>query len=252
MHAPTPLTPEPTSTSLRAPTASEPQTIQSMFGSIAPYYDRANTVLSAGIHALWKRTLVRTSGAPAGAQILDCATGTGDLAFLFERQVTGAQVTACDFCEPMLEKAREKAKKRQSQVHFQWADATQLPFSGEVFDVASISFGIRNVSDPLKALTELGRVVKPGGKVLVLEFGQPESRVMDFLFRFYSQRILPRIGGWLSGQREAYQYLQESSAQFPCGPAFLELAQQTGLFRKQTYRTFQGGIAYLYCLEKNA
>jgi demethylmenaquinone methyltransferase/2-methoxy-6-polyprenyl-1,4-benzoquinol methylase len=232
------------------PKASEPQTIQSMFGSIAPYYDLANTVLSAGIHALWKRTLVKTSTAPTRARILDCATGTGDLAFLFEKKVPGAQVTGCDFCEPMLEKAREKASKRGSQVHFQWADATDLPFDTGIFDVASISFGIRNVSRPQQALQELGRVVKPGGKVLVLEFGQPESRLMNHLFRFYSQHLLPRIGGWLSGERQAYQYLQESSAQFPCGPEFLKLADQTGLFEKTTYRTFQGGIAYLYCLEK--
>jgi demethylmenaquinone methyltransferase/2-methoxy-6-polyprenyl-1,4-benzoquinol methylase len=240
--------------SLRSPpfSAENPNSIQQMFGAIAGRYDLANTVLSMGIHHSWKKTLVRESGAGPGQAILDCATGTGDLAFLFEMTTRGqASVVGSDFCEPMLEVAKRKAVAKGSQVHFQVADAMELPFDDSRFDVASISFGIRNVKDTRQALGELGRVVKPGGRIMVLEFGQPKSQIMASLFGFYSNQVLPRIGGWISGQSQAYQYLQISSASFPCGEKFLDIARSTERFSRVTYRTFQGGIAYLYTLTRN-
>lgn len=233
--------------------AQNPTSIQGMFSVISKKYDLANTVLSLGIHHSWKRKVIRKSGLQSGQSVLDCATGTGDLAFLFESRLAGSgKVVGTDFCEPMLAVAREKAKNHGSQVQFEWADVTQLPYANQSFDVATISFGIRNVKDPLKGLQELGRVVKPGGRVVVLEFGQPRYKMISALYSWYSQKILPVLGGWISGQPAAYRYLQTSSAAFPCGDAFLKLAQATGEFNRVKYYPLQFGIAYLYVLEKKA
>lgn len=232
-------------------TAQNPKSIREMFGAISSKYDLANSVLSAGIHHLWKRKLIQKSEIQKNQSVLDCATGTGDLAFLFEKVLKGTGfVTGTDFCEPMLENAKIKAQKSHSKVRFEWADVTHLPYSSESFHVASISFGIRNVQNPQKGLSELGRVVKPGGKVLVLEFGQPRSKVISALYGFYSQVLLPIIGGWISGQPQAYRYLQTSSSTFPCGEDFLKMARDTGMFSKTSYLRFQSGIAYLYILER--
>jgi len=232
-------------------TAQNPSSIQSMFGVISKKYDLANSVLSFGIHHRWKKRLIRASGLKPGAKVLDCATGTGDLAFLFEAalQSTG-EVVGSDFCEPMLEVAQAKAKEKGSKVRFEVADVMKLPYADQSFDIASISFGIRNVKDTQKALSELGRVLKKGGRLMVLEFGQPQSKIMGSLFGFYSSWILPRIGGWISGQPKAYRYLQTSSAAFPCGKEFLQVAESTGMYSDQKYVPFQTGIAYLYILTK--
>jgi len=231
--------------------AQNPQSIQHMFSVISKRYDLANSILSLGIHHIWKKRLIRESQLRTGQSVLDCATGTGDLAFLFEKKLkkTG-RVVGSDFCESMLEVAHERAKRVKSHVHFEVADVMNLPYADQTFNVASISFGIRNTQDAQKALNELGRVVKPGGRVLVLEFGQPRSKWMGALYHFYSTRILPKLGGWISGQPEAYHYLQTSSAQFPCREEFLELARNTKQFRQMRYISFQTGIAYLYILEK--
>ena len=233
-------------------TAQNPSSIQKMFGKISPKYDLANSILSFGIHHRWKKQLVRLSEAKMGDAVLDCATGTGDLAFLFEKRLkkTG-EVIGSDFCAPMLEVARQKAIKKKSGVQFEPADVTNLPYRDERFDIASISFGIRNVSDPEKALAELGRVVKSGGRILILEFGQPRSALMASLYGFYSNQVLPRLGGLISGQPQAYRYLQTSSAQFPCGDDFLAIARSMSCFGKARYIPFQGGIAYLYILERS-
>jgi demethylmenaquinone methyltransferase/2-methoxy-6-polyprenyl-1,4-benzoquinol methylase len=232
--------------------AQNPQSIQKMFGVISKKYDLANSVLSFGIHHLWKNTLIRKSGLKTGDRVLDCATGTGDLAFLFEKKLNGSgQVIGTDFCEPMLGVAREKAKAKSSHAIFEAADVMNLPFQNGEFDIASISFGIRNVQDTSKALFELGRVVKPGGRVLVLEFGQPRSGMIQWAYEFYSRSILPLIGGWISGQPQAYRYLQTSSAAYPCRDEFLEIAKKTGHFAKMRWMQFQSGIAYLYILERS-
>ncbi len=232
-------------------TAQNPRSIQNMFGVISKKYDLANSILSFGIHHIWKNKLIRKSQIKPGNQILDCATGTGDLAFLFEKKLKGkGQVIGTDFCEPMLEVAREKAKRKKSSTQFQFADVMNLPFKDQQFDIASISFGIRNVQDTQKALSELGRVVKPGGRVLILEFGQPHVSWMNKVFGTYSNLILPKIGGWISGNPEAYRYLQVSSASFPCREQFIEIAKSTGKFQKFEYLSFQWGIAYLYILKR--
>jgi demethylmenaquinone methyltransferase/2-methoxy-6-polyprenyl-1,4-benzoquinol methylase len=232
-------------------TPHNPASIQEMFGVISNRYDLANSVLSFGIHHRWKRRLIQESGIKKGGAVLDCATGTGDLAFLFESALKGTgQVIGSDFCEPMLQVAREKAKKLKSKVQFETADVTQLQYPSQTFDVASISFGIRNVQNPQRALSELGRVVKSGGRVLVLEFGQPKSPVMEALYGFYSKQILPTLGGWMSGQPKAYRYLQTSSASFPCEHDFLDIAFSTRQFATGRFIPFQTGIAFLYVLQR--
>ncbi|MDZ4660973.1 MAG: bifunctional demethylmenaquinone methyltransferase/2-methoxy-6-polyprenyl-1,4-benzoquinol methylase UbiE [Pseudomonadota bacterium] len=225
----------------------DPQKIRSMFGSIASRYDMANTILSGGIHHLWRRELVRLSQAERGFRVLDCATGTGDLAFEFKKQVgIEGQVIGCDFCEEMLSLARLKSHKRSLSLVFELADVTKLSYPNACFDVASIAFGIRNVSNPLMAISELARVVRPGGKIMILEFGQPETPVFKQIYELYSKYLMPRLGGMISGSFAAYKYLQTSSSHFPCREEFLAMMMSTKLFSRCEYKSLSGGIAYIY------
>jgi demethylmenaquinone methyltransferase / 2-methoxy-6-polyprenyl-1,4-benzoquinol methylase len=220
--------------------------VRMMFSSIARRYDVTNEVLSFGIHRLWRRTAVRLSDAAPGQAVLDCATGTGDLALAFKRRV-GAQgrVLGTDFCAEMLETAPMKAQREGLEVEFEVADAMALPYPSATFDVASISFGIRNVDDPVKCLKEMARVVKPGGRVIVLEFGQP-SGLFGALFRFYSRVVMPHVGGLLTGNRAAYEYLPQTSARFPCGDQFLGLMDQSGAYRQRSAHPLTFGTAWVY------
>jgi len=211
-----------------------------MFASISARYDRANQVLSAGVHHRWRREAVRWSGAGAGDAVLDCATGTGDLAIAFRK--SGARVVATDFVPEMLAIARTKAP----DIEFRLADVTALPYDDASFDVASIAFGIRNVADPAKGLAEMARVVRPGGRVMVLELGSPANPLFRALYDTYRRHALPRVGGVLTGQRGAYEYLETSSADFPCGDAFVQLMRSSGRFASIEYRALTFGIAYLY------
>ncbi len=211
-----------------------------MFAAISARYDRANTVLSAGVHHRWRRQAVRWSGAGPGDAVLDCATGTGDLAIAFRR--AGARVVATDFVPEMLAIARTKAP----DIEFRIADVMSLPFDDASFDVASIAFGIRNVADPARGLAEMARVVKPGGRVVVLELGSPPNALFRGLYDTYRRHALPRVGGVLTGQRGAYEYLEASSADFPCGEPFAELMRRSGRFARVELRALTFGIAYLY------
>jgi demethylmenaquinone methyltransferase/2-methoxy-6-polyprenyl-1,4-benzoquinol methylase len=218
-----------------------------MFASVARSYDRVNQILSFGQHHGWRRAAVRLSGAKPGDGVLDCATGTGDLALEFQRAV-GAEgrVIGTDFCEEMLALAPGKAERAGLPVRFEVADVLALPYGEGSFDVSSIAFGIRNVEDPAGGIREMARVVKPGGRVVVLEFGQPGGALFGRLFRFYSRVLLPRIGGWVSGQRSAYEYLDRTAARFPAGEQFAALLRETGAFRDVRLTSLAGGIAYVY------
>lgn len=224
-------------------TGPDPERIRSMFASISSRYDRANTVLSGGVHHLWRRRTVRWSGAKAGDRVLDCATGTGDLAVAF-RKIVGerGEVIGTDFVPEMLELARAKAPG----IAFEVADVTQLPFADATFDISSISFGIRNVNDPRKGIAELARVVKPGGRVMVLEFGQPRGRAFRILYDLYRKRVLPRVGGIVTGEKDAYEYLERSAGRFPSGDDFVQLMRESGRFRSIEFVPLTFGIAYLY------
>ncbi|HEX7808940.1 MAG TPA: bifunctional demethylmenaquinone methyltransferase/2-methoxy-6-polyprenyl-1,4-benzoquinol methylase UbiE [Thermoanaerobaculia bacterium] len=224
-------------------TGPDPDKIRSMFASISTRYDRANTVLSGGVHHLWRRRAVRWSGAKSGDRILDCATGTGDLAIAF-RKIVGpsGEVIGTDFVPEMLERARVKAP----DITFDVADVTRLPFADATFDVSSISFGIRNVNDPRKGVAELARVVKPGGRVMILEFGQPRSRAFRMLYDTYRRRVLPRVGGMVTGKQSAFEYLERSAGHFPSGDDFVQLMRESAAFKSIEFVPLTFGIAYLY------
>lgn len=232
-------------------TTVDPEKIRLMFNNISGRYDVLNTILSFGIHWLWKKELVQLGmmglDQNSKAKILDCATGTGDIAELWLKGLgPGAQVTATDFSDGMLEVARRRHEG--SPIEFKLADVQRLPFEEHSFDRASISFGIRNVEDPKLALKDLARVVKPGGKVLILEFGQPSTAGFKQAYGFYSKSVLPWIGGVISGNVSAYRYLEKSSSVFPCGEKFLETARETQAYSKVEAKSLMGGLAWIYTL----
>jgi demethylmenaquinone methyltransferase / 2-methoxy-6-polyprenyl-1,4-benzoquinol methylase len=220
--------------------------VREMFASIARRYDAANEVLSLGVHRGWRRAAVRLSGVVPGDRVLDCATGTGDLALAFKRAVgpTG-EVVGTDFCAEMLETAPAKARRAGLEVRFEVADALALPYADRSFDVASIAFGIRNVDDPVRCLREMARVVRRGGRVVVLEFGQPHGP-FGALFRVYSRQVMPAIGGLLTGNRAAYEYLPRTAAAFPAGDSFLGLMDEAGSFWQRSATPLLAGTAYVY------
>ena len=220
--------------------------VREMFASIARRYDTANEVLSLGIHKGWRRAAVHLSGAAPGQRVLDCATGTGDLALEFKRAVgASGEVIGTDFCAEMLESAPAKAAKAGLQVKFAVADVLALPYPAGQFDVASIAFGIRNVDDPLLCLREMARVVKTGGCVIVLEFGQPRGP-FGALFRAYSRGVMPVVGGLLTGNRAAYEYLPRTAAAFPAGEKFLDVMRESDAFSAMEAHPLTFGTAYVY------
>ncbi len=220
--------------------------VQAMFARIAPRYDAGNAVLSLGTDRRWRRAAVAAAGVRPGDAVLDCATGTGELALAFKRAVgpTG-RVLGTDFCAEMLEFAPAKAAAAGLEVRFEQADVMKLPYADSSFDVASIAFGIRNVDAPVTALRELARVVKPGGRVVVLEFGQPAG-VFGAAFRVYARHVMPRLGGLITGDRAAYEYLPRTSAAFPSGERFLALMEEAGGFGERTARPLTFGTAWVY------
>jgi demethylmenaquinone methyltransferase/2-methoxy-6-polyprenyl-1,4-benzoquinol methylase len=224
-----------------------PEIIRNMFKKVAPHYDRANDILSAGIHHLWRKKLVKLAEVKFGDKVLDCATGTGDLAIEFKKSVgPSGLVVGTDFCAEMLESAPQKSQNAELDIKYSVADVMDLPFQAGEFDRSSISFGIRNVQDPAKAVAELARVVKPGGRVLILEFGQMKAPLIREIYNFYANRILPKLGGAVTGEGEAYDYLQRSSAQFPSREDFVNLMQKSYPFKRIEYHSVSFGVAYIY------
>lgn len=219
-------------------------TIQRMFAEVAPGYDRANRALSLGIDQWWRRRAVRLVGVKAGERGLDVCAGTGDLSMALQR--AGATVVGADFCAPMLFIANRKNREIASAPRFLAADTLALPFASGSFDFVTVAFGIRNVSDPTAGLREMARVVRPGGRVVVLEFCKPRVPLLGSLYRFYFKSVLPRLGGWISGAKNnAYRYLHDSVMAFPERADFLSLMQQAGL-KNPRMQLLTGGIAALY------
>ena len=217
-----------------------------MFGTIADRYDVTNTVLSFGQHFLWRRALKgMIEPLPADPSLLDLATGTGDLIQILGQ--FGGQICGVDFCFPMLEQGVQKFRRGagRPEVTFLQGDALALPFRSEQFDLVTVAFGVRNFEKLQVGLREIRRVLKRGGQLLVLEFGQPRVPVWGSLFRGYSKFVMPYVGGALTGNREAYEYLPETSRNFPCGEAFEEVLQECG-FAPSRSRSLSGGVAYIY------
>jgi len=219
-----------------------------MFAGIAPRYDRANVVLSLGIDRLWRRRARRLLAPRAGERILDVCCGTGDVA-LGLRDAVGprGRIVGADFCAPMLALAATKAGRlaARAPLLFVRADALALPFADGAFDAAVVAFGIRNVDDPVRGLREMARVVRPGGRVVVLEFGRPEAPVLAPLYRWYSRVVIPRVGALVSGDRAPYEYLPRTSAAFPSGAAFTALMREAGLASPRAL-PLTLGVAFAY------
>jgi len=216
------------------------------FDEIAHRYDLLNRLLSFRIDQLWRRKRVRNR--PKGEQyhILDVATGTADLALMAAR-LNGCRVTGCDVSEKMMAIGRKKASnhKLDQRVTLVSGAAENLPFDSDSFDAAMVAFGVRNFNDLEKGLAEMYRVLKPGGKILVLEFSIPRNAVFRAIYLFYFLKLLPFMGGLISGNRRAYEYLPESVLKFPQGKDFLMLLQKAG-FNNTASQMLTLGIATLY------
>ena len=231
-----------TRTHLSAPMGED---VTAMFDRIAPRYDRANSVLSFGVHGRWRRKAARAAKVPSGGRALDLATGTGDLAFLLEKAAgPEGEVIGSDVSEGMLAEARRKAAERGSRARFERDDAMHLPYISRTFDAVTIAFGIRNVDDPERALREMARVLRPGARAVVLEFGTPQG-ALRAPYRWYSRFVMPRVGGAITGDREAYEYLPRTAATFPFGEAFAAMMRDAG-FKDVKAEPLTGGIAWLY------
>jgi demethylmenaquinone methyltransferase/2-methoxy-6-polyprenyl-1,4-benzoquinol methylase len=217
-----------------------------MFAKIATRYDLLNHLLSGNVDRRWRRLVadaVRERLPGSSARILDVACGTGDLSLaLFE--TTRAQVIGTDFCRPMLEIAARKTT-RTTPIRFIEGDALRLPFLDSSFDVVTIGFGLRNLSSVEKGLSELLRILKPGGWLAVLEFSKPTTPGLRPLFQLYFNSVLPFIGGLISGSRGAYRYLPDSVQRFPDQKRLALLMNELG-FDQVQYRNFTGGIAALH------
>ncbi len=224
-----------------------PVEIQKLFASISNGYDKANDLMTFGMARLWRKQLVSWSNVQKGQKVLDVATGTGDLALEFKRAVgTEGTVTGTDFCQEMLDHAPKKAKAKNLDVDFQWADAMDLRYPNESFDVVSIAYGIRNVADTNKALNEMARVTKSGGCVMILETGDQQSKWMQGLFDIYCSKVMPLMGQLVTGKKEAYEYLNRSSANFPSGEKFVEILYSTEQFNRVEFKALMGGASFIY------
>jgi demethylmenaquinone methyltransferase/2-methoxy-6-polyprenyl-1,4-benzoquinol methylase len=223
-----------------------------MFAGIAGRYDLLNHLLSGNVDKRWRR-IVADGLRPSlveGARVLDVACGTGDLSLVLA-DAGRARVVGLDFCRPMLEVARRKAGTNSAAVPFVEGDALHLPFADETFDVVTIAFGLRNLAGVYDGLRELRRILKPGGRVAVLEFSTPVVPGFRALFRFYFRRVLPRIGGFVSGSRGAYEYLPDSVSRFPDQKRLAGLMREAG-FEGVGYRNLTGGIAALHTGARDA
>jgi demethylmenaquinone methyltransferase/2-methoxy-6-polyprenyl-1,4-benzoquinol methylase len=223
--------------------------IRRMFGNIAPSYDFLNHLLSLNIDRYWRWRTTRLVP-PAGAgPILDLCTGTGDLALAYDRAAQKrVEVVGADFCHEMLVRAMAKTKRRGAgqRIHFVEADAQRLPFPADHFDVVTVAFGLRNVTDTDRGLSEMVRVTRPGGRVAILEFSRPRHWLFGSLYRFYFRRLLPCIGQIISRSRDnAYGYLPASVLEFPDGEALAERLRGHQLVDVHWY-PFTFGIATLY------
>lgn len=220
--------------------------VRQMFADISDKYDDMNRIITMGMDQGWRKKLVEISGAKFGDSILDCASGTGDLAIEFKKKVgTTGKVIATDFCAEMLDYIEPKAKKNNFDIEVEQADVMNLRFSDNSFDVASISYGIRNVDDPIKGLDEMARVVKPGGVVMVLETGQP-SGLMKIGYKLHGKLVIPLIGAIYAGNRQAYKYLPETASKFPYGNKFIELMKATNKFSETKAYPMFFGVSYIY------
>ncbi len=221
--------------------------VQGVFRSVASKYDIMNDVMSFGIHRVWKDAMMDWLAPRAGQRLLDVAGGTGDIAFRFLKRAGRGHATVLDLTEPMLVEGRKRAEADAMAEQLDWVvgDAMALPFPDNSFDVYTISFGIRNVTRPQEALNEAFRVLRPGGRVMVLEFSQIPNDLMQKAYDLYSFNIIPRMGQVIAQDRDSYQYLVESIRKFPDQETFLGMMQMAG-FENAKFRNLSMGVACLH------
>ncbi len=227
------------------------ENIQQMFGSIAPRYDFLNRMLSLGIDRRWRKKAVRLLKYREGARILDVATGTGDVALEIARATPpSVKITGADFCKEMVALGQIKAAQSPyaDRIDFKVAPCEDLPFPNETFDSITIAFGIRNVVDRKLGLAEMWRVLRPGGRMIILEFSTPRSRLFRQIYYFYFRRLLPVIGGLFS-KYNAYKYLPDSVLEFPPHEEFAAMIEEAG-FRSVHIKELTFGIASIYVGDK--
>ncbi len=222
--------------------------VAEVFHSVAAKYDVMNDLMSMGIHRLWKRFTIDCSGVRKGHKVLDLAGGTGDLTAKFSRLVgDSGQVVLADINNAMLSVGRNKLRDRGivNNVEYVQANAEALPFPDNTFDVITIAFGLRNVTDKDKALASMYRVLKPGGRLLVLEFSKPQNEMLTKAYDLYSFHVLPKMGKLVANDSESYQYLAESIRMHPDQQTLKEM-MENAQFEQVTYHNLTGGVVALH------
>ena len=222
--------------------------VKKIFENVSGRYDLMNDFMSLGIHRVWKKSMLDWLAPRRGQSLIDVAGGTGDIAFNFiKRAKTGANATILDLTESMMIEGKKKTidLPEESQINWVCGDAMRMPFSDSTFDVYTISFGIRNVTNISKTLSEAYRVLKPGGRLMILEFSSVNNDLISWIYDKYSFNIIPKLGEFVSNDRESYQYLVESIRKFPNQEKFSEMIINEG-FKKVKYRDLTFGIAALH------
>jgi len=233
------------------PWSEKPRRVRGVFDSVATRYDLMNDVMSGGLHRLWKSAFVDMLNPQPGWNVVDVAGGTGDIAMRITdrvRQKGGADphVVVCDINEAMVRAGTERrAAERYPNIDWMVGDAERLPWADRRFDAYTIAFGIRNVRDHAAALAEARRVLKPGGRLMILEFSHVVLPVLDRIYERYSFDVIPKMGGLIAGDRQSYQYLVESIRQFPTQDAFARTIADSGL-KRVSYRNLSGGIVTIH------
>jgi demethylmenaquinone methyltransferase/2-methoxy-6-polyprenyl-1,4-benzoquinol methylase len=221
--------------------------VHGVFSRVASKYDIMNDLMSLGIHRVWKDAMMDWLAPRPGQKLLDVAGGTGDVAFRFLKRAPGATATVCDMTESMLIEGQKRAEAEDMADRLQWVvgDAMALPFADNSFDVYTISFGIRNVTRIPDALREAYRVLRPGGRLMVLEFSQIPNDMLQSLYDAYSFNVIPVMGQIVANDRDSYQYLVESIRKFPNQEMFASMIREAG-FDRVKYRNLSMGIAALH------
>lgn len=235
---------------MSAPPDKTPARIAGMFDSIAPRYDLLNHVLSAGLDKRWRGQAIEALALAPGARVLDLCTGTADLALTAVKRVSGARVLGVDFSTEMLRRGLVKVRQASPSIWLVRGDAANIPAASRSCDAVTIGFGIRNVAEPDRALVEIARVLRPGGKLAILEFGQPRIPGIRTLYDWYFRYLLPFIGRAVSKHQSAYSYLPASVGTFPPPAEFSRRIAAAGFSRVQAV-PLTLGIVYLYIAERN-
>jgi len=232
----------------KVPTAEKANRVREVFKSVAPKYDLMNDAMSMGVHRIWKRFTIDQVGARPGMKVLDLAGGTGDLALKFSDQVgSRGEVVLADINAAMLDQGRDRLTDKGvvANVHYAQVNAECLPFDDHSFDVVTIAFGLRNVTDKQSALESMRRVLKPGGKLFILEFSHPISKTLSKVYDEYSFRILPKLGKLIANDEASYQYLAESIRMHPDQETLKSMMEKAGLFQCK-YHNLTGGVVALH------